>query len=295
MRTGREETASAKNLEYGQTVDGMRPVRVEIKNENGQWECVSVYNEQGVAEWVETATEQGDLEWVKAQDAPSEDELRQRIADKKASLEQQYGIKIVILSSTSDDYIYELGPGSHEYIVERDNSPAYQLRDLFLLENAIQVVSPQLYTAVRTKLAAQGKTLTIQLKPAIADVYVGQYSPQTVTILLVDINGDTFAHEYGHMLHLTLLGAQYGASALENDWTSFNEGVAYGGDEDNAEEIFFTSYAGTSYLEDFAESVRGLLADNQSVRSGTVFGIVPLWPLGLHRTFRPSLSVRGNP
>lgn len=253
-----------RGLEYGQTADDIGPVRIEIKNEAGQWEWVNIYNEQGVAEWVETVTEQGKLEWVKAQDAQSEDELRQRIADKKASLEQQYGIKIVMLNATSDDYVPNLGAGDHEYLAKRDNSPAYQLRNLFRLEDAIQAVPSQLYAAARAKLAAQGKTLTIHLKPADASGYAGLYDPQTDTMLLVNIDRESFAHEYGHMLHLEMLNAQYGAGALENDWTALNQGVAYG---DYEEKTFLTAYASTSYHEDFAESVRGLLAASQEVQS----------------------------
>lgn len=195
-----------------------------------------------------------------------EDQIRQQIANKKASLEQQYGVKIVILNATSDDFSYNLGPGNHEDIANQYNSPAYQLQFLFSLEDAIQTIPSQLYAATRAKLAAQGKTLTIQLKPADARGIGGLYDPQTVTILLINGNSSAFAHEYGHMLHLTLLNAQYGAGALENDWTALNQGVAYR-DYDREEKIFLTAYASTNYLEDFAESVRYLLADNQEAQS----------------------------
>ena len=195
-----------------------------------------------------------------------EDQIRQQIADKKASLEQQYGVKIVILNATSDDFSYYLGPGNHEDTANRYNSPAYQLQFLFSLEDAIQAIPSQLYAATRAKLAAQGKTLTIQFKPAGARGYDGLYNSGTDTIILVYIDGNTstFAHEYGHMLHYELLDEQYGASTLENNWTALNQGVAY---DDYEEKIFLTGYASTNYREDFAESVRCLLADNQEVQS----------------------------
>lgn len=197
-----------------------------------------------------------------------EDQIRQQIADKKASLEQQYGVKIVILNVTSDDFSYNLGPGNHEDIANRYNSPAYQLQYLLSLEDAIQAVPSQLYAVTRAKLAAQGKTLTIQLKPADARGYAGLYDPRTDTMTLIDIWGETFAHEYGHMLHFELLDAQYGASALEDDWTALNQGVAYDDyDYDYEEKVFLTDYASTNYREDFAESVRCLLAANWEAQS----------------------------
>lgn len=84
---------------------------------------------------------------------------------------------------------------------------------------------------------------------------------------------DALVHEYGHLIHLTILDARYGASALQNTWTAQNGGVAYGDypgylDWDYYREyyndenpVFVTAYAGTSYREDFADTFDCIMGD----------------------------------
>lgn len=76
-------------------------------------------------------------------------------------------------------------------------------------------------------------------------------------------NVSLFVHEYGHLVHLSLLDVKYGAYTLENMWTAQNGGVAYGNynDEDPA---FVTDYAATQYREDFADTFACIMGDGSS-------------------------------
>lgn len=71
-----------------------RTTQIQIKNSQGQWEWVDVYDGQGAPVWVETCNDQGELEWVPAGEAPGDGALQQRLKEKKAGLEQRFGVKI---------------------------------------------------------------------------------------------------------------------------------------------------------------------------------------------------------
>lgn len=185
-------------------------------------------------------------------DVPNADELRQQANNKAAELEQVYGIKIVFEESlTKDAYL------------ER------QLNDLSLLEESLKAVPAELYFSARARLTMNGKILTVNLFRedsffnSFGPTEEGYYVPDTVTIHL---NSETlcmypsqfikaFLHEYGHMLHRTLLDS----AALEGRWTALNGGVEYtnemwftGSARDSG--AFISDYASSSYGEDFAET-----------------------------------------
>lgn len=221
--------------------------KIEIQNAQGEWEWVDVYNAEGVAQWVQICNTEGDLEWVQPQYAPSDETVRQQLNDKKAELEQQFGIRIVDKRA-------------------EESSLAMQLYRLFRIEEVIHVIPTPLYTAAQHKLAEQGKTLTISLPESdLSGGRMGYYTPQDTTIHLYAIdNNATFAHEYGHFLQLTLLDKAYGVGTLRAEWTSFNNGVAYGGEYDS--QIFLSDYGATQYEEDFAVSFEYLLTNRSVVQ-----------------------------
>lgn len=179
------------------------------------------------------------------------DELRQQVNTKVAEMEQVYGIKIV----------FEEG-------LTRDAYLSIQLDHLTLLEEAIMAIPAELYSSARAQLAARGKLLTVYFYQGGRYSYGfmqqgGLYIADTVTIQL---NSDSlymspsefimsFLHEYGHMLHLTLLDF----AAIESRWTALNGGVEYTNEiwfqgNTNDSRTFISSYASSSYGEDFAES-----------------------------------------
>lgn len=227
-------------------------VRVGMKNESGKIEWVDVFNEQGERLWKRVVNHDGEWEWVKVSDVPTDDEIRQRVNNKTGELEQTYGIKIV----------FEKELTGAEYV----NT---QLDCLLRLEEAIKAIPAELYSSVRAQLAARGKTLTVCFFQGgwSGDGETGAYYADTVTIKLDAVSatvGITFAHEYGHMLHLTLLDS----SAIKSRWTALNGDMKYGqeidpnggmlelyGDEFvKFNKTFVREYAFTNYLEDFAES-----------------------------------------
>lgn len=72
-----------------------------------------------------------------------------------------------------------------------------------------------------------------------------------------------FVHEYGHLVHLSLLDARYGANTLQNMWTAQNGGAVYG-DYDYENPAFVTAYAATNYREDFADTFAYIMGDGSS-------------------------------
>ena len=219
----------------------------EIKNEQGEWERVNVRNEHGELEWVYAGNEQGELEWMRVQDVPSEAALTEKVRAQKAALESRFGIKLTGIDETNDPWPY--------------------ISDLTELENAMQTIPAPLYEAVRAKLSAKGKILTLHLDyegEILTANEAGRYSPRTNTIILGEISRFVFAHEYGHMLQLTLLDAQYGATTLKNQWTALNHGVAYGNGNDT--KTFISDYSTKSYQEDFADNVGYLFGDPRTIQ-----------------------------
>lgn len=202
-----------------------------------------------------TPTEAGSFvslspEVAKDSDVPNADELRQQANNKIAELEQVYGIKIVFEESlTTAAYL------------------STQLNYLSLLEEAITAIPAELYSSVRAQLAARGKTLMVYFyKGGNNFNFVeqeGLYIPDIVTIQL---NSDvlymypselikTFLHEYGHMLHLTLLDS----AAIEGRWTVLNGDINYTNETwfqgtANDSRTFISNYASSSFNEDFAET-----------------------------------------
>lgn len=191
-------------------------------------------------------------------DVPNADELRQQANNKAAELEQVYGIKIA----------FEEGLTRAAYL-------STQLDYMSFLEDAIKAIPTELYSSARAQLAAAGKTLTVYFYQGGSNtdnIFVRQggfYTPDTVTIHL---NSDmlymypselvkSFLHEYGHMLHFTLLDPV----AMESRWAALNGGMEYSnkmwfqGDA-NASRTFISNYASSSYHEDFAETFAYFIA-----------------------------------
>lgn len=222
-----------------------RTTQIQIKNSQGQWEWVDVYDGQGAPVWVETCNDQGELEWVPAGEAPGDGALQQRLKEKKAGLEQRFGVKI--------------------RGVEESRTPAVGLFWLYNLEKAMAVIPAPLHQAVLGKLAAQGRTLTISLSRGDPNsMEMGSYTAKTNTISLHSIDEVTFAHEYGHMLHIALLERAYGKEALRARWTALNQGAGYEGQTDKW--TFLDSYSATSYYEDVADSAGYWLSGGESIQ-----------------------------
>lgn len=221
-----------------------RTTQIQIKNSQGQWEWVDVYDGQGAPVWVETCTDRGELEWVPAGEAPGDGALLQRLKEKKAQLEQRFGVKIR---------------------EEDGRTPAVRLYCLYELEKAMAVIPAPLHQAVLGKLAAQGRTLTVSLTQGDPNSpEMGSYTANTNTIALHSIDGVTYAHEYGHMLHIALLERAYGKDGLRARWTALNQGAGYSGEANK--EIFLDAYSATSYYEDVADSAGYWLSGGESIQ-----------------------------
>lgn len=191
-------------------------------------------------------------EFINDSDVQNADELRQQVSNKTAELEQIYGIKIAFEDNlTRASYLSTL------------------LDYLSILEETIKAIPAELYFSARAQLTAKGKILTVYFYQGGRDYNYGFmklggfYVSDTATIHL---NSDalymdpskfvqSFLHEYGHMLHHTLLDY----AAFEGRWTALNGGVQYTNEmwyvrDENIARTFISEYASSSYGEDFAES-----------------------------------------
>lgn len=122
-----------------------RTTQIQIKNSQGQWEWVDVYDGQGAPVWVETCNDQGELEWVPAGEAPDDGALQQRLKEKKAGLEQRFGVKI--------------------RGVEESRTPAVGLFWLYNLEKAMAVIPAPLHQSVLGKAGGPGQDPDHQSEP----------------------------------------------------------------------------------------------------------------------------------
>ena len=223
--------------------------QIQVLNDQGKEVWIDVYDEQGNKKWVEVCTQEGEFEWLPVEEAPTEQELLQQAQELEAALESRFGVKIVndIPNCAASEWLWRL----------------------FRLEEDMEAIPATLWENARARLAAKGKTLTIRLDEN-DDVYGGTggtYDPGTVTIRLYYTGIDIFAHEYGHMLHLTLLNAQYGSNSLKSRWTALNQGTEYGNYD---EAVFVTDYGATKYEEDVAECASYLLAGGTPVQTVTL-------------------------
>ena len=225
-----------------------RYTAIQIETAWGQWEWIPVYDDSGQVKWSYVCNEDGDYEWVPAEEAPTREEVALQLQARKTAVEKRFGIVIV------------------EETPERPLD--MQLCQIIHLEKAIETIPAALYEKARTALTARGKTLTILLgredDPSVSWTTAGQYSPYDIMIRLYDVTPEVFAHEYAHLLHMTLLNSMYSAAEIEARWTALNQGAAYGGAF--LKDIFITSYASTAFEEDFADSVSYLLARPEMIQ-----------------------------
>ena len=217
--------------------EAFNPVRAQMRNAQGELEWVDIVNAQGGIDYLQTPAG-----WNRVYDMPTAQEVAQKAEALQARLERQYNLRIQ-------------GAG------EKPMTVYYRLRDL---EQVIARIPEPLYAAAQASLAAMGETLTVLLNDALpaTSAMMGSYDPSTVTIGLHMTGVHT--HEYGHLVHLTLLGSLYGADRLRAEWTAFNGGASYG--SGYVEGTFLTHYASTSYEEDFAESFSYLFDHPTSVQ-----------------------------
>ena len=225
-----------------------RYTEIQIETAWGQWEWIPIYDEAGQAKWSYICNEEGDYEWVPAEEAPTQEEVALQLRARKAAVEKRFGVVVV------------------EETPERPLD--MQLCQIIHLEKAIETIPAALYEKARIALAAKGKTLTIRLGReddlSASWITAGQYSPHSTTIHLYDVDPEVFAHEYAHLLHLTLLNSVYSAAEIEARWTALNQGAVYG--SAFSENTFITPYAATAFEEDFADSVAYLLARPEMVQ-----------------------------
>lgn len=199
---------------------------IKVKDAEGNYQWIDLYDGQGNLLYIPV---DGDEEWEALEKPMSPAEVSAKVAARKAEIEKLYPVKLAGNYSSSTIGV---------------------LMRLNYLVQEIETIPASLRKAVFNALSKQGKTLTIGWE-VNSDWAIGFYSPDRVRIDLLSI--DAFAHEFGHLIEMSVLRSIYGSSTLKNMWTAQNGGVDYG-NYDYQNPVFVTDYASTSWNEDFADT-----------------------------------------
>lgn len=230
------------------SVDGTQ-IGYEQFNANGESETVllDLYDADGnLLYW-----KVDDMEYEATDHPVTPAELEQLAKEKQSELESKYACKIQWLRT------------------ESGLNKLYTLRDL---EAEFQKIPAPLLEATTNAFRNQMGTFTIQFvdRSVIPDerhdgMANGDASSATIWLIATS----ALVHEYGHIVHLSLLNTKYGSGALQSRWTAQNNGSGYGEDYNYNDPVFVRDYAGTDYFEDIAETFAYIMGDAYAGRSLT--------------------------
>lgn len=197
------------------------------------------------------------------------EESNAQITQKVEEIQKKYGIDIT-------------------YGIKNNGYATISLNNLETLDRAFSTVTPTIvkqiskyykehngskleitYVFSSNSYNYNGGILMAAFDRASSRIYV--YLPKSAGQAIISgENPIALVHELGHAYHLMAVN-EYGYNSMLGEWEEFNDGISYNldaGDVNPDKHIFISSYASTSFEEDFAETFAHAFVRN---RAGTGF------------------------